>query len=162
MSKQVTAWERVTKAREAKRPKTLDYINAIFDDFIELHGDRNYGDDPSFVCGIAYLDEMPVTIIGQQKGKTTRENMKRNFGMPEPEGYRKAIRLMKQAEKFGRPVITFIDTPGAYPGMGAEERGQGEAIASSMFTMSNLKVPIIAVVIGEGSSGGALAIRLGR
>ncbi len=158
MKKQMTAWQRVTMARDAKRPKALDYIKNIFDDFIELHGDRCYGDDKSFVCGIAYLEKMPVTIIAEQKGKTTKENMQRNFGMPNPEGYRKAVRLMKQAEKFNRPVITFIDTPGAYPGMGAEERGQGEAIARSMFEMSKLKVPIIAVVIGEGSSGGALAI----
>lgn len=160
MQKQITAWERVVKARAGERPKSLDYIQAIFNDFIELHGDRCFGDDSAFVCGIAYLDDIPVTVIGEQKGKTTKENMERNFGMPNPEGYRKAIRLMKQAEKFGRPVITFIDTPGAYPGMGAEERGQGEAIARSMFEMSNLKVPIIAVVIGEGSSGGALAICL--
>lgn len=158
MKSNVSAWERVLCARKAQRPKSTDYIDAIFDDFIELHGDRCFGDDASFVCGIATLNGIPVTVIGEQKGKTTKENMKRNFGMPNPEGYRKAIRLMKQAEKFGRPVITFIDTPGAYPGMGAEERGQGEAIAKSMFTMSNLKVPIISVVIGEGSSGGALAI----
>ncbi len=158
MKKQITAWEKVVAARQMQRPKATDYIQAIFDDFIELHGDRCFGDDPSFVCGIAYLNGKPVTVIGEQKGKTTKENMERNFGMPNPEGYRKAVRLMKQAEKFKRPVITFIDTPGAYPGMGAEERGQGEAIARSMFEMANLKVPIIAVIIGEGSSGGALAI----
>ncbi len=158
MKKKVTAWERVESARKMQRPKSLDYIKQIFEEFIELHGDRAFGDDPSFICGIGYLDKMPVTIIAEQKGKTTKENMMRNFGMPNPEGYRKAIRLMKQAEKFARPIITFIDTPGAYPGMGAEQRGQGEAIARSMFEMSNLKVPIIAVVIGEGSSGGALAI----
>ena len=158
MKKQITAWERVQIARQVNRPKSLDYINEIFEDFLELHGDRCYGDDTSFVCGIAYLNKMPVTIIAEQKGKTTKENMRCNFGMPNPEGYRKAVRLMKQAEKFKRPVITFIDTPGAYPGMGAEERGQGEAIARSIFEMSKLKVPVIAIVIGEGSSGGALAI----
>ena len=158
MSNNLSAWDRVLLARKADRPKALDYIEYIFNDFMELHGDRLYGDDKSIVGGIAYLEDMPVTVIGEQKGKTTKENMERNFGMPEPEGYRKALRLMKQAVKFGRPIITFIDTPGAYPGMGAEERGQGEAIARSMMEMSRLKVPIIAVVIGEGSSGGALAI----
>mgnify|MGYP005761432183 CR=1 FL=1 len=158
MPTKLSAWDRVLHAREAERPKALDYIENIFDGFIELHGDRFYGDDKSIVGGIAYLDGMPVTVIGEQKGKTTKENMERNFGMPNPEGYRKALRLMKQADKFGRPIITFIDTPGAYPGMGAEERGQGEAIARSMMEMSRLKVPIVSVVIGEGSSGGALAI----
>ena len=158
---QISAWDRVTLARMPERPKALDYINEIFTDFIELHGDRNFGDDKSIVGGIAKLDEMSVTVIGEQKGKKAKENMERNFGMPNPEGYRKALRLMKQAEKFNRPIITFIDTPGAYPGMGAEERGQGEAIARSMMEMANLKVPIICVVIGEGSSGGALAIAVG-
>ncbi len=158
---QISAWERVTLARMPERPKALDYINEIFTDFIELHGDRNFGDDKSIVGGIAKLDDMPVTVIGEQKGKKAKENMERNFGMPNPEGYRKALRLMKQAEKFNRPIITFIDTPGAYPGMGAEERGQGEAIARNMMEMANLKVPIICVVIGEGSSGGALAIAVG-
>ena len=157
----ITAWDRVTLAREIERPKALDYIENIFDDFMELHGDRNFGDDKSIIGGIAYLDAMPVTIIGEQKGKNARENIERNFGMPNPEGYRKALRLMKQAEKFGRPIITFIDTPGAYPGIGAEERGQGEAIARNMLEMSQLKVPIICIVIGEGSSGGALAIAVG-
>ena len=156
-----TAWDRVTLARELERPKATDYINNIFHDFIELHGDRYFGDDKSIVAGIALLDDKPVTIIGEQKGKNVKENMERNFGMPEPEGYRKALRLMKQAEKFKRPIITFIDTPGAYPGMGAEERGQGEAIARSIMEMSRLKVPIICIVIGEGSSGGALAIGVG-
>ncbi len=156
-----TAWEKVQIARKIDRPKSSDYINAIFNDFIELHGDRNYGDDKSIIAGIAYLDEIPVTIIGEQKGKNAKENITRNFGMPEPEGYRKALRLMKQAEKFNRPIITFIDTPGAFPGIGAEERGQGEAIARNIMEMSNLKVPIICVVIGEGSSGGALAIGVG-
>ena len=160
MSK-ITAWDRVTLARELDRPKALDYLNSLFKDFIELHGDRNFGDDKSIVGGIATLDGKPVTVIGEQKGKNVRENMERNFGMPEPEGYRKALRLMKQAEKFKRPIIKFIDTPGAYPGMGAEERGQGEAIAKNLMEMSRIKVPIICIVIGEGSSGGALAIGVG-
>ncbi len=156
-----TAWERVQIARQADRPKSSDYIKNIFDDFIELHGDRAYGDDNSIIGGIALLGRIPVTVIGEEKGKNAKENIKRNFGMPEPEGYRKALRLMKQAEKFHRPIITFIDTPGAYPGTGAEERGQGEAIARNIMEMSGLKVPIISVVIGEGSSGGALAIGVG-
>ena len=155
------AWEKVCLARMAERSKTMEYINEIFTDFIELHGDRCFGDDKSIIGGIALLGDIPVTVIGEQKGKNIKENMERNFGMPNPEGYRKALRLMKQAEKFDRPIITFIDTPGAYPGMGAEERGQGEAIARSICEMSNLKVPIICVVIGEGSSGGALAIGVG-
>ena len=160
MSK-ITAWDRVTLARELDRPKALDYMNSLFEDFIELHGDRRFGDDKSIIGGIATLEGKPVTVIGEQKGKNVRENMERNFGMPEPEGYRKALRLMKQAEKFKRPIITFIDTPGAYPGMGAEERGQGEAIAKNLMEMSRIKVPIICIVIGEGSSGGALAIGVG-
>lgn len=157
----ISAWDRVLLARKSDRPKALDYIKYIFDEFMELHGDRLYSDDKAIVGGIAYLDDMPVTVIGEQKGKSTKENMERNFGMPEPEGYRKSLRLMKQAEKFGRPIVTFIDTPGAYPGMGAEERGQGEAIARSLMEMSRLKTPIISIVIGEGSSGGALAIGVG-
>ncbi len=156
-----SAWEKVKLARLAERPKTLDYIENIFDDFIELHGDREFGDDKAIVGGIATLDGMPVTIIGEQKGKKSKENIERNFGMPQPEGYRKAVRLMKQANKFNRPIITFIDTPGAYPGIGAEQRGQGEAIATSMLEMSMFRVPIITIVIGEGSSGGALAIGIG-
>ena len=156
-----TAWDRVQLARELDRPKAMDYINSLFEDFIELHGDRNFGDDKSIVGGIGTLEGKPVTVIGEQKGKNVKENMERNFGMPEPEGYRKALRLMKQAEKFKRPIITFIDTPGAYPGMGAEERGQGEAIARNLMEMSRIKVPIICIVIGEGSSGGALAIGVG-
>lgn len=169
-----TAWDRVCLARMPERPKALDYINEIFTDFMELHGDRNFGDDKSIVGGIAILEGVydagdnefgtqgiPVTVIGEQKGKKAKENMERNFGMPNPEGYRKALRLMKQAEKFNRPIITFIDTPGAYPGIGAEERGQGEAIAKNMLEMAQLKVPIICIVIGEGSSGGALAIAVG-
>lgn len=160
-TKKITAWNRVELARKLERPKAMDYINSIFDDFIELHGDRNFADDKSIVGGIATINKIPVTVIGEQKGKSVKENMDRNFGMPNPEGYRKALRLMNQAEKFNRPIITFIDTPGAYPGMGAEERGQGEAIARNIMEMSNLKVPIICIVIGEGSSGGALAIAVG-
>lgn len=156
-----TAWDRVLLARKTDRPKALDYINSIFEDFIELHGDRNFADDKAIVGGIATFEGRPVTVIGEQKGKKAKENLERNFGMPNPEGYRKALRLMKQAEKFNRPIITFIDTPGAYPGMGAEERGQGEAIARNMYEMSKLRVPIICIVIGEGSSGGALAIAVG-
>ena len=158
MENKMTAWDRVEIARDPKRKTAIDYIESIFEDFIELHGDRAFRDDKAMVCGIAELDGKAVTIIAEQKGRTTKENIERNFGMPNPESYRKAIRLMKQAEKFNRPVITFIDTKGAYPGIGAEERGQGEAIAKSMFEMAKLKVPIIGVVIGEGSSGGALAI----
>lgn len=159
--KKISAWERVNLARKLERPKALDYIQNIFEDFIELHGDRNFADDKAIVGGIAKLNGSSVTVIGEQKGKKANENMERNFGMPNPEGYRKALRLMKQAEKFKRPIITFIDTPGAYPGMGAEERGQGEAIARNILEMSRLEVPIICVVIGEGSSGGALAIAVG-
>ena len=173
----ITAWDRVELARKLERPKTCDYINNIFDDFIELHGDRNFADDKAIVGGIATIDGIAVnkaivggiatidgiavTVIGEQKGKNAKENIERNFGMPSPEGYRKALRLMKQAEKFKRPIITFIDTPGAYPGIGAEERGQGEAIAQNIMEMSKIKVPIICIVIGEGSSGGALAIGVG-
>ena len=157
----VSAWDRVLVARQVDRPKSSDYIENIFDDFIEFHGDRYFGDDKSIIGGIAMLKDIPVTVIGEQKGKNAKENIERNFGMPNPEGYRKALRLMKQAEKFKRPIITFIDTPGAYPGMGAEERGQGEAIARNIMEMSSLEVPIICVVIGEGSSGGALAIGVG-
>lgn len=161
MKNKITPWEKVGLARKTDRPKSLDYINIIFDDFMELHGDRAYSDDRSLVGGIAKINNIPVTVIGQQKGKTTSENIERNFGMTNPDGYRKALRLMKQAEKFNRPIITFIDTPGAYPGIGAEERGQGEAIARNLLEMSRLKVPVICIVIGEGSSGGALAIGVG-
>lgn len=160
MSK-VTAWERVKIAREPDRPTALDYIENIFDEFIELHGDRYFKDDKSIVCGLGNIGNQNYTIIGEQKGRNTRENIERNFGMPNPEAYRKALRFMKQAEKFKRPIVTFIDTKGAYPGLGAEERGQGEAIARNLMEMSDLKVPIIAIVIGEGSSGGALAIGVG-
>ena len=161
MPNKISAWDRVLLARDTKRPKTLDYIENIFENFIEFHGDRLYSDDKSIIGGIGKIENFVVTIIGQQKGKTTKENMERNFGMTNPDGYRKALRLMKQAEKFNRPIITFIDTPGAYPGIGAEERGQGEAIARNMLEMSRLKVPIICIIIGEGSSGGALALGIG-
>lgn len=153
-----TAWEKVEIARDPKRKTSLDYIEKIFDEFIELHGDRTGKDDKAIVCGLARIGNQNFTVIAEQKGRTTKENIERNFGMPNPESYRKAIRFMKQAEKFKRPVITFIDTKGAYPGIEAEERGQGEAIAKSMFEMARLKVPVISIVIGEGSSGGALAI----
>ena len=156
--KNLTAWDKVSIARLIERPTALDYINLIFDSFIELHGDRYYGDDYAIVGGIALFNDISVTVIAQQKGNNTNENIKRNFGMPNPEGYRKALRLMKQAEKFKRPVICIVDTPGAYCGLGAEERGQGEAIARNLMSMSNLKTPIISIVIGEGGSGGALAM----
>lgn len=156
-----TAWDIVMLARDSQRPKAKDYIENIVDDFIEFHGDRCFGDDKSIIGGIGKINGNAVTIIGQEKGSSTKEKMERNFGMTNPEGYRKALRLMKQAEKFHRPVITFVDTPGAYPGIGAEERGQGEAIARSLMEMSRLKTPIISIVIGEGSSGGALAIGVG-
>ena len=153
-----TAWDTVLLSRKSDRPVAADYINAIFDEFIEFHGDRYFGDDGAIVGGIAMFHGMPVTVIGQQKGKNTKDNLKRNFGMPSPDGYRKALRLMKQAESFGRPVVCFVDTPGAFCGLEAEERGQGEAIARSLFEMSDLKVPVLSVVIGEGGSGGALAM----
>lgn len=151
-------WNRVQVARHPERPTTLDYINEIFTDFIELHGDRYFSDDEAIVGGIAFFDGQPITVIGHQRGKATKENIRRNFGMPHPEGYRKALRLMKQAEKFNRPIICFIDTKGAYPGKAAEERGQSEAIAKNLFEMAGLTVPVISVVIGEGGSGGALAL----
>ncbi|AZR74622.1 acetyl-CoA carboxylase carboxyltransferase subunit alpha [Anoxybacter fermentans] len=154
-------WQILQIARHPERPLTSDYIELICDDFIELHGDRRFGDDPAIIGGIGLIEGNPVTIIGHQKGKTTKENLKRNFGMAHPEGYRKALRLMKQAEKFNRPIITFINTPGAYPGIGAEERGQAEAIARNLFEMSKLRVPILVYVIGEGGSGGALGIGVG-
>lgn len=151
-------WNRVQVARHPQRPTTLDYIERIFEDFIELHGDRSFKDDEAIVGGIASFNGQPITIIGHQRGKTTKENIRRNFGMPHPEGYRKALRLMQQAEKFKRPIICFIDTKGAYPGKAAEERGQSEAIARNLFEMAGFKVPIISIVIGEGGSGGALAL----
>ena len=153
-----TAWEHVQLSRRADRPTALDYIEMIFDDFMEFHGDRYFGDDGAVVGGLAMFHGQAVTVIGQQKGKSTKENISRNFGMPSPEGYRKALRLMKQAEVFGRPVICFVDTPGAFCGIEAEERGQGEAIARNLFELSDLKVPVLSVVIGEGGSGGALAM----
>lgn len=152
------AWEKVLIARDPKRPTTLTVINELVTDFIELHGDRLIGDDKSIIGGIGFFEGKPVTIIGQEKGVSTTQKIYHNFGMPHPEGYHKAIRLMKQAEKFNRPIITIIDTPGAYPGIGAEERGQANAIASAIKDMMNIKVPIISVVLGEGGSGGALAI----
>ncbi|MBT2568988.1 acetyl-CoA carboxylase carboxyl transferase subunit alpha [Planococcus sp. ISL-110] len=155
-------WDRVQVARHPERPTTLDYIPLIFKDFIELHGDRLYGDDAAIVSGIASFRGQPVTIIGHQRGKDTKENVRRNFGMPHPEGYRKALRLMKQAEKFKRPIICLIDTKGAYPGKAAEERGQSEAIARNLVEMAGLEVPVLSIVIGEGGSGGALALGVGN
>lgn len=154
----LTAWDKVNIARAISRPTALDYIEKVFDNFIELKGDRNYGDDAAIVGGIGEFKGIPVTIIGIQKGNNTKENIARNFGMPKAEGYRKALRLMKQAEKFKRPVITFIDTPGAFCGVEGEERGVGEAIAKNLMEMSTLRCPIISIVIGEGGSGGALAL----
>ncbi|OGI58755.1 MAG: acetyl-CoA carboxylase carboxyltransferase subunit alpha, partial [Candidatus Muproteobacteria bacterium RBG_19FT_COMBO_61_10] len=154
----LTPWQISQVARHPQRPYTLDYIGAMFTDFQELHGDRAFADDPAIVAGIARLEGRPVMVIGQQKGRDTREKVKRNFAMPRPEGYRKALRLMKTAERFQLPVLTFIDTPGAYPGVGAEERGQSEAIARNLYVMAALKTPIVSTVIGEGGSGGALAI----
>lgn len=154
----LTSWQISQLARHPQRPYSLDYIDRIFTDYQELHGDRLFGDDPAIVGGLARLDNRPVVVIGQQKGRDTREKVERNFGMPRPEGYRKALRLMQIAERFRLPLITLIDTPGAYPGVGAEERGQSEAIARNLYTMSKLKTPIVSVVIGEGGSGGALAI----
>ena len=148
----------VREAREQTRLTALDFATGIFDDFVELHGDRSFRDDGAIIGGIGWLGDQAVTVVGIQKGKSLQDNLNRNFGQPHPEGYRKALRLMKQAEKFGRPVVTFINTAGAYPGIGAEERGQGEAIARNLMEMSDLKVPIIAIIIGEGGSGGALAL----
>ncbi|MCS7312533.1 MAG: acetyl-CoA carboxylase carboxyltransferase subunit alpha [Acidobacteria bacterium] len=157
----LTPWEIVQVARHPQRPYTLDYIRLIFDDFIELRGDRRYGDDPAIVAGLAFLGDQPMAVVGHQKGRDMQEKLRRNFGMPHPEGYRKALRVMKLAEKFGRPVVTFIDTPGAYPGIGAEARGQAQAIAENLQEMSRLRVPILVFVIGEGGSGGALGIAVG-
>lgn len=154
----MTAIDIVRLARHTRRPTTLDYISLIFKDFIELHGDRRFSDDSAIVGGVGFLEEIPVTIVGHQKGRNVKENIHRNFGMAHPEGYRKAMRLMEEAERFGRPVISFIDTPGAYPGIGAEERGQAEAIAQNLYRMSALNVPTMSVVTGEGGSGGALGI----
>lgn len=157
----LTPWQTSQLARHPQRPYSFDYIDRIFTDFQQLHGDRSYGDDKAMIGGMARLNGRPVMVIGHQKGRDTKEKIKRNFGMPRPEGYRKALRLMKLAERFKLPVITFIDTPGAYPGIGAEERGQAEAIARNLFEMASLKTPIICTVIGEGGSGGALAIGVG-
>lgn len=153
-----TAWEKVQISRSSERPYTQDYVNRVFNQFIKLHGDRLYRDDGAIIGGIATIEKQYVTVIGQQKGRSLKENGRRNFGMPYPEGYRKALRLMKQAEKFHRPIICFVDTPGAFCGMEAEERGQGEAIARNLFEMAGLRVPILAIFIGEGGSGGALAL----
>jgi acetyl-CoA carboxylase carboxyl transferase subunit alpha len=160
-SESEAVWRRVELARHPDRPNALDYISRIFDDFIELHGDRAFGDDPAIIGGLAFFGGRPVTIIANQKGRTLKENMFRNHGMANPEGYRKALRLAKQAEKFRRPIISFVDTAGAYPGIGAEERGIGEAIARNLRDFSQLKVPIICIIIGEGGSGGALGISVG-
>jgi acetyl-CoA carboxylase carboxyl transferase subunit alpha len=152
------AWKRTELARHAQRPYLLDYVQHMFTEFSEVHGDRAFGDDAAMICGMALFRGEPVMVVGTQKGRDTKQKIHRNFGMPNPEGYRKALRAMQMAEKFGRPIFTFIDTPGAYPGLGAEERGQGEAIAHNLREMSRMKVPIIATVTGEGGSGGALAI----
>ncbi|MDH7499135.1 MAG: acetyl-CoA carboxylase carboxyltransferase subunit alpha [candidate division NC10 bacterium] len=157
----LTPWQRTQLARHPARPYTLDYIRLLMTDFIELAGDRFFSQDPAIVGGLAKFDGQPVVVIGHQKGRDTKENLRRNFAMPHPEGYRKALRLMKLAEKFGKPVITFVDTPGAYPGIGAEERGQAEAIARNLREMSELRTPILVVVTGEGGSGGALALGVG-
>jgi len=158
----LSRWQVVQLSRHPGRPYTLDYIPQLFTDFLELHGDRRFGEDAAIVSGFARFDGEPVLVIGHQKGRTTKENMKRNFGMPRPEGYRKALRLMQLADRLNRPILTFIDTPGAYPGIGAEERGQAEAIALNLEVMAGLKVPVICTVIGEGGSGGALAIGVGN
>jgi len=157
----LTRWQKVQLARHPDRPYTLDYIYNITDNFVEMHGDRNFGDDKAVVCGLAKIGDFKVMIIGQQKGRDTKSNLYRNFGMPNPEGYRKALRLMKLAEKFGLPVVTLLDTPGAFPGLEAEERGQAEAIARNLLEMARLKVPIVVVIIGEGASGGALGMGVG-
>jgi len=156
------AWQRVQLARHPKRPHTLDYIERVFTGFQELHGDRLFGDDPAIVCGMAFFDSQPLMVVGEQKGRDTKQKLHRNFGMPKPEGYRKAIRIMQLAAKFGRPVVTFLDTPGAYPGIDAEERGQAEAIARNLREMSRLASPVISICIGEGGSGGALALGVGN
>ncbi|MGI9229307.1 MAG: acetyl-CoA carboxylase carboxyltransferase subunit alpha [Gammaproteobacteria bacterium] len=157
----LSAWQIAQLARHPQRPYTLDYIRRLFTDFNELHGDRSFADDPAIIAGLARFEERPVAVIGQQKGRDIKERIFRNYGMPRPEGYRKALRVMQLAEKFALPILTFIDTPGAYPGIGAEERGQSEAIARNLMVMSRLQTPIIATVIGEGGSGGALAIGVG-
>jgi acetyl-CoA carboxylase carboxyl transferase subunit alpha len=160
-SSTLSAMERVQLARHPERPHTLDFVERLFDEFVELHGDRRFADDPAIVCGSARFHGLPVVVVGHQKGRDTKQRKYRNFGMPKPEGYRKALRVMKLAEKFGRPIFSLIDTPGAYPGIDAEERGQAEAIAYNLREMAKLKVPVIVTVIGEGGSGGALAIGVG-
>jgi acetyl-CoA carboxylase carboxyl transferase subunit alpha len=157
----LSPWQVAQVARHPQRPYTLDYVGALFSDFEELHGDRSFADDPSIVGGLARFNGQPVMVIGHQKGRDTKEKIFRNFGMPRPEGYRKSMRLMRLAEKFGLPVLTFVDTPGAYPGIGAEERGQSEAIGRSLYAMAELRVPIVSTIIGEGGSGGALAVAVG-
>ena len=161
MYQDLSAWDRVYLARHPRRPKAQDYLKRLFHTFYELHGDRCYGDDRAIIGGIAMFEQTPVTVIAQAKGRDLQENMKRNFGMPNPEGYRKALRLAKEAEKFHRPIITFVDTSGAYPGKGAEERGQAEAIAQCLYTFSDLQTPIICIFLSEGGSGGALALSVG-
>jgi acetyl-CoA carboxylase carboxyl transferase subunit alpha len=158
----LTPWQKALVARHPRRPYTLDYVGALVTDFVELHGDRRYADDPAIVCGFGVFRGRPAAIVGHQKGRTTKEKLHRNFGMPRPEGYRKALRIMQLADKFGRPVICFVDTPGAYPGIDAEERGQAEAIAFNLREMARLRVPVIVTVTGEGGSGGALAIGVGN
>ena len=160
-AEQRTAFDRVQLARHSNRPYTLDLIERLFEDFVELHGDKRFAEDPAIVCGLARFHGLPVIVVGHQKGRDTKQRSYRNFGMPKPEGYRKALRLMRLGEKFGRPIFTFIDTPGAYPGIDAEERGEAEAIAYNLREMAKIKVPIIVTVIGEGGSGGALAIGVG-
>src|SRR5262249_46693864 len=156
------AWQRVQLARHPKRPHTLDYIERLFTDFQEIHGDRAYGDDPAIVAGFAFFEGRPIMVVGEQKGRDTKQKLHRNFGMPKPEGYRKAIRAMQLAAKFGRPILTLLDTPGAYPGIDAEERGQAEAIARNLREMSRLASPVVTICIGEGGSGGALALGVGN
>jgi acetyl-CoA carboxylase carboxyl transferase subunit alpha len=157
----LSPWQKTMVARHPKRPYTLDYIKHMMEDFVEIRGDRKFADDPAIVCGMAMLQGRPVSVVGHQKGRDTKEKIHRNFGMPRPEGYRKAIRVMRMSEKFARPVLTFIDTPGAYPGIGAEERGQAEAIAYNLREMAKIRVPILVTVTGEGGSGGALAMGVG-
>jgi acetyl-CoA carboxylase carboxyl transferase subunit alpha len=161
-SEEKTPWQRVQNARHPKRPHTLDYVQRVLTDFHEIHGDRFFGDDPAIVCGMGRLDGQPVMLIGEQKGRDTKQKLYRNFGMPKPEGYRKALRAMQMAAKFGRPIITFLDTPGAYPGIDAEERGQAEAIARSIEACLQLQVPMVSSIIGEGGSGGAIALAAGN
>ena len=157
----LTPWQKTLVARHPNRPYTLDFVQALFEEWVELHGDRSFGDDPSLVCGFAHFRGRPVCVLGHQKGRDTKQKIHRNFGMPKPEGYRKALRVMRLAEKFGRPILTFVDTPGAYPGLDAEERGQAEAIARNLLEMARLRVPIVVNVTGEGGSGGALAVAVG-